>query len=55
MITVIQIFVYPTAWPDHIQWIGFMIFIFCRGPGALSLDALIGRLSSNRAISTAVA
>jgi putative oxidoreductase len=42
MIMVIQIFVYPTAWPDHIQWIGFMIFILCRGPGAFSLDALIG-------------
>jgi putative oxidoreductase len=43
MIAVIQTFVYPEAWPDHIQWLGFMIVILCRGPGALSLDALIGR------------
>jgi len=43
MVSVIQIFVYPDAWPDHIQWLGFMIFIVCRGPGAISLDALIKR------------
>ena len=42
MVSVIQIFVYPQAWPDHIQWLAFMIFIVCRGPGAYSLDALIG-------------
>jgi putative oxidoreductase len=44
MVSVIQIFVYPQAWPDHIQWLAFMIFIVCRGPGAYSLDALIGGL-----------
>jgi putative oxidoreductase len=55
MIVVIQIFVYPTAWPDHIQWIGFMIFILCRGPGAFSLDALIGRFIPGRAASAMVA
>jgi putative oxidoreductase len=43
MVSVIQIFVYPDAWPDHIQWLGFMIFIVCRGPGAISIDALIKR------------
>jgi putative oxidoreductase len=43
MVSVIQIFVYPEAWPDHIQWLGFMIFILCRGPGAISVDHLIGR------------
>jgi putative oxidoreductase len=44
MVGVIQVFVYPQAWPDHIQWLAFMIFIVCRGPGAYSLDALIGGL-----------
>lgn len=44
MVLVIQIFVYPSAWPDHIQWLGFMIIIICRGPGAISLDALIKRV-----------
>ena len=49
MVAVIQIFVYPMAWPDHIQWLGFMIFIVCRGPGAFSLDALISRILNGRA------
>jgi len=44
MVSVIQIFVYPQAWPDHIQWLGFMIFIVCRGPGVVSVDALIKRV-----------
>jgi len=43
MVLVIQTLVYPEAWPDHIQWLGFMIFILCRGPGLISVDALIGR------------
>jgi putative oxidoreductase len=43
MISVIQLFVYPEAWPDHIQWLAFMVFIIARGPGPISLDALIGR------------
>jgi len=29
----VQIFVYPRAGPDHIQWLVFMIFILCRGRG----------------------
>jgi putative oxidoreductase len=41
MVAVIQTFVYPMAWPDHIQWLAFMIFIVCRGPGLLSLDKLV--------------
>ncbi len=45
MIAVIQIFVYPMAWPDHIQWLGFMIVILLRGPGVFSLDYLLGRMT----------
>jgi len=41
MIATIQIFVYPTAWPDHIQWTGFMLFLLLRGPGTLSVDHLV--------------
>ena len=44
MIAVIQIFVYPMAWPDHIQWLAFMLFILCRGPGVFSVDYLLGRV-----------
>jgi putative oxidoreductase len=42
VIAVIQIFVYPTAWPDHIQWFAFLFPLFLRGPGAISCDNLIG-------------
>ena len=48
MITVIQIFVYPNAWPDHVLWGGILIFLLTRGPGALSLDYLIEKYSSRR-------
>jgi putative oxidoreductase len=47
MITTIQIFVYPSAWPDHIQWIGFMLFLLLRGPGAVSIDNLIAKQLSS--------
>jgi putative oxidoreductase len=43
MIMMIQVFVYPMEWPDHLQWIAFIIFILCRGPGKLSLDYLLAR------------
>jgi len=43
MITVIQTFVYPNAWPTHIQWVAFLLILLARGPGALSLDALLCR------------
>jgi len=48
MITVIQIFVYPQAWNDHILWGSVLIFLLTRGPGALSLDHLIERQLSKR-------
>jgi len=48
MVCVIQLFVEPTGWPDHIQWLAFMIFILCRGPGIFSLDHLLTRLVAPR-------
>ena len=42
MTAVIEIFIYPQAWPTHIQWLAFMFVILARGPGKVSLDALIG-------------
>ena len=42
MTATIQLFIYPDAWPTHIQWLAFMAVIVLRGPGRLSLDALIG-------------
>jgi putative oxidoreductase len=46
MIAVIQIFVEPMGWPDHVQWVAFMLFILWRGPGAISLDFLLARFFS---------
>ena len=43
MISVIQIFVYPNAWPDHVLWGSILIFLLTRGAGALSLDHVVER------------
>src|SRR5260370_42010764 len=43
MTAVIEIFVYPQAWPTHIQWAAMLLVLLCRGPGVLSLDWLIRR------------
>jgi putative oxidoreductase len=41
MTAVIEIFVYPQAWPTHIQWAAMLLVLLCRGPGSVSLDALL--------------
>jgi putative oxidoreductase len=41
MTAVIEIFVYPLAWPTHIQWAAMLLVLLCRGPGKLSLDHVI--------------
>jgi putative oxidoreductase len=41
MVLVIQIFVYPEAYPDHLLWAGPLLYILLRGPGKWSIDALI--------------
>src|SRR6266545_6388640 len=43
MTTIIEIFVYPQAWPTHLQWAAMLFVLLCRGPGTLSLDRLIRR------------
>lgn len=44
MTMVIQLFVYPEAWWGvHSLWLGILLVIFSRGPGAISLDALLVR------------
>jgi putative oxidoreductase len=43
MTAVIEIFVYPQAWPTHIQWAAMLLILLCRGPGKFSLDHLIWR------------
>jgi len=43
MTTVIEVFVYPLAWPTHIQWAAMLLVLLARGPGNFSLDWLIRR------------
>lgn len=43
MTLVIEIFVYPDAWPTHGTWAVCFLVIIARGPGRLSLDYLISR------------
>ena len=48
MIAVIQTFVYPQAWTEHLMWASILAFLLSRGPGEISIDALIERpLSKN--------
>jgi putative oxidoreductase len=43
MTAVIEIFVYPGAWPTHGVWATCFLVVIARGPGSLSLDHLITR------------
>lgn len=42
MTAVIQVFVYPSAWPTHLSWTALMLYLIGRGAGPLSLDHAIG-------------
>jgi putative oxidoreductase len=42
MTTVIEVFVYPDAWPTHLSWAGLMLPIIALGAGRFSLDRLFG-------------
>lgn len=48
MTTVIEIFVYPQAWPTHIQWAAMLLVLLCRGAGTYSIDHLLKRVLSPR-------
>ena len=43
MTLVIQLFVYPENYPDHLLWAGPLLYLILRGPGAFSIDHLIRR------------
>jgi putative oxidoreductase len=45
---VIQVFVYPEDWIEHLNWASMLLFILTRGSGVISLDrvlapAILGR------------
>lgn len=41
MTLVIEIFVYPDAWPTHLSWAGLLLYLIARGGGGLSLDRML--------------
>ena len=49
MIATIQLFVYPSAWSEHLVWGSILLFLLTRGPGAISVDHLIARAWNRRA------
>jgi putative oxidoreductase len=42
MIAVIQTFVYPSAYAEHLTWASILLFLLTRGGGAWSVDRAIG-------------
>jgi len=43
MTAVIQLFVYPANYPDHLLWAAALLLIVARGPGSFSIDHFIRR------------
>ncbi len=43
MVTVIEVFIYPQAWPTHIQWAAMLLVLLCRGAGTYSVDHFLRR------------
>jgi putative oxidoreductase len=43
MTAVIEVFVYPDAWPTHAVWAACLLYLVARGGGAISLDHLLAR------------
>jgi putative oxidoreductase len=43
MTAVIEIFVYPDAWPIHGVWATCFLLVMARGPGFFSIDHLVAR------------
>ena len=41
MTMVIQLFVVPGGWPEHILWFSLLTLIIARGPGVISFDHLL--------------
>jgi putative oxidoreductase len=48
MIAVIQTFVYPNAYNEHLVWGAILVLLLTRGPGVFSVDYLIGRYAEKR-------
>ena len=53
MTFVIEVFVYPENWLEHLTWATTLLFILTRGPGLLSLDHFIAQMTGLRAPASA--
>jgi putative oxidoreductase len=42
MTAVIQLFVYPDAWPTHLSWAALLLYLAGRGAGRVSMDRWLG-------------
>lgn len=43
MVVVIQIFVYPGIWKEHILWAAILLYLMKNGAGGISVDYLLRR------------
>lgn len=50
MIAVIEVFVYPQAWVEHLLWASVLVFLLTQGPGVFSVDYLVERRSARRPV-----
>lgn len=41
MTAVIEIFVYPQNWPEHLTWTALLVLLILRGAGTYSLDHIV--------------
>jgi len=50
MTLVIQLFVYPQSYADHLLWAGPLLYLLLRGPGRWSIDARIRAAFDRRSL-----
>jgi putative oxidoreductase len=43
MTFVIQTFVYPDNWSEHLLWASILLYVLTRGAGVLSIDHVLSR------------
>ena len=48
MTGVIEVFVYPAAYPTHGVWATVLLYLMVRGPGPLALDRLLRKKTARR-------
>jgi len=44
MTFVIEVFVYPEYWTQHLMWASVLLFLLTKGPGVFSLDYYVERI-----------